>query len=139
MRKVRFKLESEEGAAAYKVIPIQSNSFVPPPLSRTHQEVGVSSRDGCSVCCGEVHFQRISTHGKPVSIQRDMVDATIFKVVRIGGVIPVQRLTLDEADDHFLWFSALEQIIPVERCTASGYALRTAFHFGVGVQGIPLF
>ena len=48
-----------------------------------------------------------------------MTDAAILKVVGISGVIPVQRLALDKADDHFLRFSALEQIVPVEGGTTS--------------------
>ena len=123
MRKVRFQLEGEEGAAAYKVILVQRIPFVLTPLSRTHQEVGVSSHDGCPVGHGEVHFQRVSTHRKPIGVQCDMVDAAILEVVGIGGVIPVQRLALDEANDHFLRFSALEQIVPIEGDTARGHAL----------------
>lgn len=138
MRKVRFQLEGEEGAATYKVFPVQRVPFVLTPLSRTHQEVGVSSHDGCPAGQAEVHFQRVSTHRKPIGVQRDMVDTAILEVVGIGGIIPVQRLALDEANDHFLRFSALEQIVPVERGTARGHALRSTLYFRVRIQGVPL-
>ena len=52
-----------------------------------------------------------------------MVDAAILEVVEIGAVITVQHLALDEANDHFLRFSALEQIVPVKGGTARGHAL----------------
>ena len=79
------------------------------------------------------HFQRVSTHRKPVRVQRDTADAAILEVVGISGIVTVQRLALDKAYDHFLRFSALEQIVPVKGSTARGHALRTTFHFLVGV------
>ena len=60
----------------------------------------------------KIQFQRLTTDGKPVTVESNLLNTAILEIEWIALVISANGLTLYEAQRYFVGPSSLKHIVP---------------------------